>query len=93
MGTLVFLKDLGQKKPGAKGKFMRPYLGLYKVLEIKGDNMVALQLPFGPNQVHVNISWATPDMIHAKLRYDDHRRFRRCLQMTQVYWCTDILIN
>ena len=78
----VFWKDLSYKKPGAKGKFVKLYLGPYKIIEVCSENMIVIQLPGGPNQVHINnISQARPEMIHAKLRYDGHRWFR-VIQLT-----------
>ena len=50
----MFWKDLSHKKPGAKGKFVRPYLGPYKIIEVHSENMIVIQLPGGPKQVHIN---------------------------------------
>lgn len=90
VGIWVFWKDLSQKKIGAKGKFLRPYLGPYKVLEIKGDNIVVLQLPDGPKQVHVNnVSQATSEMIILskvqKMRVRFHMKFIRTFICATVY--------
>ena len=54
VGTYVLWKDLSCKKPGAKGKFVRQYLGPYKIIKVCSENMIVIQLPGGLKQVHIN---------------------------------------